>query len=57
MNLHLNAALPLQANLNWEATTAQARGPILLSGPQANAIGAYAGNYAPCQAMAVATGA
>jgi GTP cyclohydrolase II len=57
MNVQLNAALPLRAKLNWEAATARARGPILLRGAQANAIGAYAGNYAPYRAMAVATGA
>ncbi|WP_426038387.1 GTP cyclohydrolase II [Cypionkella sp. TWP1-2-1b2] len=57
MNVHLNGSLPLHAKLAWGAPTARERGPILLSGAQANAIGAYAGNYAPYRAMAVATGA
>jgi GTP cyclohydrolase II len=42
--------------LNWNASTPRARGPIILSGPDANAIGAHAGSYAPYRALAVASG-
>lgn len=55
MNMHLDAPV-IPAPLNWNAGAPRARGPIILSGPQANAIGAYAGSYAPYRALAVATG-
>ncbi len=56
MNMHLDApAIPTP--LTWTASTPRARGPILLSGPHANAIGAYAGTYASYRALAVAAGA